>query len=74
MCIGFPAGGTAHHLVNRSSRDVVMLEVGDRSAGDEVFYPDDDIQAVMGADGKWSFARKSGNTPETASDSAAPQA
>ena len=61
MCIGFAASGTAHHLVNRSSRDAVMLEVGDRAAGDEVFYPDDDIEAIMGADGKWSFTRKMGD-------------
>jgi len=26
-------------------------EIGDRSIGDEVFYPQDDIAAVMGADG-----------------------
>jgi hypothetical protein len=39
----------------------VMLEVGDRAAGDEVFYPDDDIEAIMGADGKWSFTRKMGD-------------
>ena len=62
MCAGFPAGGTAHHLVNRSPRDVVILEVGDRSAGDEGTYPDDDLQAVMGEDGKWCFAHKDGRS------------
>ena len=36
MCFGFPAGGTAHHLINRSDKDATYLEVGDRSAGDEV--------------------------------------
>jgi uncharacterized cupin superfamily protein len=60
MCAGFVAGGTPHHLVNRSSRDVLFLEVGDRSQGDEGFYPADDIQAVMGDDGKWRFAHKDG--------------
>jgi uncharacterized cupin superfamily protein len=60
MCAGFRAGGTAHHLVNRSGRDVVYLEVGDRAKGDEGTYPDDDIQAVMGPDGKWRFAHKDG--------------
>ena len=60
MCAGFAAGGTAHHLVNHTERDVVYLEVGDRSQGDSVFYPDDDIQAVMSADGKWHFAHKNG--------------
>jgi len=60
MCAGFAAGGAAHHLVNRSDRDVVYLEIGDRQPGDEVLYPADDIQAVMGGDGKWHFAHKDG--------------
>lgn len=60
MFAAFPAGGTAHHLVNRSDRPAVYLEVGDRAAGDEVSYPNDDIQAVMGSDGTWRFARKDG--------------
>ncbi|MBB3228843.1 putative cupin superfamily protein [Luteibacter sp. Sphag1AF] len=60
MVAGFAAGGTPHHLENRTQTDCVILEVGDRSAGDEVSYPADDLQAVMGADGKWVFARKDG--------------
>ena len=65
MCAGFPAGGTAHHLVNRitpgvAPRDVVILEVGDRSSGDQCSYPGDDIQALLGEDGKWRFAHKDG--------------
>jgi len=60
MCAGFAAGGTSHHLVNRSARDVVFLEVGDRPPGDEVAYPVDDIQALMGEDGRWRFAHKDG--------------
>ena len=60
MCAGFPAGGTAHHLVNRSSRDVVYLEVGDRTPGDEGSYPDDDLKAQM-VDGKWKFLHKDGS-------------
>ena len=59
-CAGFRAGGPAHHLVNRSSRDAVYLEVGDRTRGDEGTYPEDDIKAVMGPDGKWGFAHKDG--------------
>ena len=40
MCIGFKAAdGNAHHIVNRTDADVVLLEIGDRSAGDEVAYP-----------------------------------
>ena len=60
MCAGFPAGGTAHHLENRTASDVVILEVGDRSAGDEATYPQDDLQAVLDSHGKWQFARKDG--------------
>ncbi|MGE0822251.1 MAG: cupin domain-containing protein [Candidatus Binatia bacterium] len=61
MCSGFKGGtGHAHHLVNRTDADVVILEVGDRGAGDSGSYPDDDIQAVLGADGKWQFTHKDG--------------
>jgi len=61
MCAGFKAGnGDAHHLINRTNTDVVLLEVGDRSAGDAAEYPDDDIQAVLGVNGKWKFTHKNG--------------
>jgi uncharacterized cupin superfamily protein len=61
MCAGFKAGSSdAHYLVNRTESGVVFLEVGDRSADDTVAYPDDDIQAVLGADGQWRFAHKDG--------------
>ena len=60
MCAGFPAAGRAHHLVNRTELDVLYLEIGDRSAGDEGFYPADDLQAVLGPDGKRIFAHKDG--------------
>ncbi|HEX2828345.1 MAG TPA: cupin domain-containing protein [Burkholderiales bacterium] len=59
MCAGFKAGGTAHHLVNRTQRDVVFLEVGDRTPGDAAVYPDDDIRAAM-VDGAWRFTHKDG--------------
>src|SRR6266571_7811944 len=40
MCAGFKAAsGDAHHLVNRTKRDVLYLGVGDRTAGDAVIYP-----------------------------------
>ena len=53
MCAGFRAGtGDAHHLVNRSAQDVVYLEMGDRTAGDEVVYPDDDLHVTRTADGR----------------------
>ncbi len=60
MCAGFKAGtGDAHHLVNRSDADVVFIEVGDRSAGDTVTYPDDDVQATY-LDGRFHYSRKDG--------------
>jgi uncharacterized cupin superfamily protein len=52
--------GDAHHLVNRSGKDVVYLEIGDRTAQDEGTYPDDDLKAALGPDGKWGFTRKDG--------------
>jgi uncharacterized cupin superfamily protein len=60
LCVGFACAGGAHHMVNRTDSDVTFLEVGDRSAGDEVSYPSDDIAAVLGPDGKWIFAHKDG--------------
>jgi uncharacterized cupin superfamily protein len=52
MCAGFKAGaGDAHWLVNETGGDVVYLEIGDRTAGDAVDYPDDDL-AVVTIDGK----------------------
>ncbi len=61
MCAGFKAGsGDAHHLVNRGSEDVFYLEVGDRTPGDAAAYPDDDLQAVVGSDGRWRVLRKDG--------------
>jgi uncharacterized cupin superfamily protein len=44
MCAGFKAGtGNGHHLLNRTSEEVIYLEVGDRSMGDSVVYTDDDL-------------------------------
>lgn len=60
MCAGFKAGtGNGHRLLNRSAEDAVYLEVGDRSAGDEGSYPDDDIKALR-ANGTWIFVHKDG--------------
>ena len=62
MCAGFKAGtGDGHHLVNRTDSDATYLEIGDRSSGDTASYPDDDIQLVVGADGKRRFVRKDGS-------------
>ncbi|WP_407168374.1 cupin domain-containing protein [Bradyrhizobium sp. ORS 111] len=61
MCAGFPAGcGDAHRFVNRTDKDVKLLVVGDRTAGDEISYPDVDMHAVLGADGAYKFTTKKG--------------
>jgi uncharacterized cupin superfamily protein len=60
MCFGFPAAGTAHHLVNRSATEASYLEIGDRSAGDTVTYPRDDLEAMLGPERKWIFSHKDG--------------
>ena len=60
MCAGFKAGtGDAHCLVNETGVDVVYLEIGDRTAGDAVEYPDDDL-AVVTVDGQRRMAHKDG--------------
>lgn len=60
MVVGFPAGGAdGHHLINRSKRDVVYLEVGDRLPGDETVYPDNDL-FLQDKAGITSFVRKNG--------------
>lgn len=60
MCAGFPAGkGDGHCLVNRTGRDAVYLEVGDRNPRDDVTYPDDDLLARASPQGR-RFTRKDG--------------
>ena len=47
MCMGFRCGtGNAHQLRNDTAEDVFYLEIGDRTSGDEVSYPDDDLKVV----------------------------
>ncbi len=46
MSAGFPAGNkNGHHLINRSGQTATYLEVGDRTPGDEAFYPEADLWA-----------------------------
>ncbi len=60
MCAGFKAGtGNGHRLINETTEEVVYLEVGDRTPGDEGSYPDDDLKALLVA-GKWEFVHKDG--------------
>jgi uncharacterized cupin superfamily protein len=61
MVVGFPAGRPdGHHLINRSARDAVYLEVGDRPSGDQATYSDIDMLAKQLPDGKWIYTRKNG--------------
>jgi uncharacterized cupin superfamily protein len=60
MCAGFKAGtGNGHCLTNETTEEVLYLEVGDRTPGDEGSYPDDDLMALL-LDGKWKFFHKDG--------------
>ena len=60
MCAGFKAGtGNGHRLINETAEEIVYLEIGDRTPGDEGSYPDDDIKALL-VDGKWQFVSKDG--------------
>ena len=60
MCAGFPAGKPdGHCLINRTGKDAVYLEVGDRSPDDAVTYPDDDIAGQATPQGR-RFTRKDG--------------
>lgn len=61
MVAGFPAGeADGHHLLNRSGRDALLLEVGDRTSGDEVDYPDIDL-LVRWIDGEERYVQKDGS-------------
>lgn len=63
-CAGFRAGtGNGHRLINETTDEVIYLEVGDRSEGDEASYPDDDLKALL-VDGRWSFTHRDGSPYE----------
>jgi uncharacterized cupin superfamily protein len=57
---GFKAGvPNGHHLVNKTDRDAVYLEIGTRAECECAHYPDHDLVAVK--DGKdYKYTRKSG--------------
>jgi uncharacterized cupin superfamily protein len=60
MAAGFPAGsGDGHHLINRTERPAVYLEVGTRVPQDEAFYSDIDMELRL-RDGDHAFVHKSG--------------
>lgn len=60
-CVGFPAGtGLAHQIRNDTQETVQILEVGDRSMGDEPTYPDADLLVRQDDAGNWCLTRKNG--------------
>ena len=57
---GFKAGvADGHHLVNRSQRDALFLEVGTRAARERAHYPDVDLIGERDERG-FRFSRRSG--------------
>jgi uncharacterized cupin superfamily protein len=57
---GFKAGvANGHHLVNKSDRDAVFLEVGTRAPRDRGDYPDVDL-VYHKQDGRVHFTKKTG--------------
>ena len=63
-CAGFKAGDEdGHHLQNRSSGDVLLLEVGTRIEGDGAHYPGIDL--VYPADGVPAIYTHLDGTPYT---------
>ena len=60
-CMGFKAGeGIAHQLINETNEMVRYLEIGDRTVGDEVLYPENDLSAHSSKTGEWIFLHKNG--------------
>jgi len=57
---GFKANTpNGHHLINRSNRDAVYLEIGARSKHEKASYPDVDLLAVRD-DAGMRYTRKNG--------------
>jgi uncharacterized cupin superfamily protein len=58
---GFKAGvPNGHHLINRSDRDAVYLEIGTRAPSDRAQYPDVDLDLVRHGS-KMLLTHKSGD-------------
>lgn len=66
MVAGFPAGvSNGHHLMNTGDSDASYLEIGDRIAEDEAFYPDVDLQLVADGKGGHVFTHRDGTPYDT---------
>ena len=63
ICACFPANsGDAHRLENHSDSIVRFIEVGHRSAMEDVHYPDDDMVMEKTEDGARSFRHIDGTS------------
>jgi uncharacterized cupin superfamily protein len=49
-----------HHLINKSQRDAVFLEIGTRAERERAHYPDIDLMAARDAPGAGRYLHKSG--------------
>jgi uncharacterized cupin superfamily protein len=57
---GFKAGApNGHHLINKTQRDAVYLEIGTRAATERAHYPDVDLEFIRDKD-KVQVRHKSG--------------
>jgi uncharacterized cupin superfamily protein len=63
QCAGFPAGvPDGHHVINRTSQIVRIVEVGARDHRDEAEYPDVDLRCGPGRyTSKAMFTKKDGS-------------
>ena len=60
MAAGFKAGSeNGHKLINRTDKDALYLEVGDRPTDDEVYYPGSDLWG-QSVDGQRVFTKLDG--------------
>lgn len=50
----------AYQLINRSEENVTYLEIGDRTEGDEVEFPNDDLKAAQLPNGESALTHKDG--------------
>ena len=61
MCAGFPANsGNGHRLENRTGALVRYIEIGNRSAGEQVHYSDVDLRLEKEPDGTRAFRHRDG--------------
>lgn len=63
FCACFPAGSeNAHRLENTTNLRVLYLEVGNRSNGEEVFYPDNNMLLDKSKNGTRIFKKLDGSS------------